>query len=76
MLEISIWERDKDGKITGKILSTQSDKGFDIWTFWQQNKPKKKKNIERAATAEEANKIIKELNKAEKKEIMGGKSAV
>jgi hypothetical protein len=60
MFELVLLERYKDGKLTGKKISKESDKAIDLWYFMYKNMPK---NIQ------EKNGLDKnDIKKAQKKE--------
>lgn len=62
MIELSILERNLKGEPTGKRLEIKSDSGYEIWRFFSKNQPPvKRKRKSRAASAEEAQKVLNEL---------------
>ena len=64
MLELVLLERNIKGEITGKQLSVVSDRGYDLWAFFEKHSVPRKKKAGKAATKAEAEKVLKNLAKS------------
>jgi hypothetical protein len=65
MFEIVTCVRDSKGNDTGRKKYYASESPYKIWEFWVKNsgKPKRKKKSKKLPNAEEASKILDEINK-------------
>ncbi len=71
LFEIDLVIKDSQGNPTNKRRSFSSDDASRIWEFWMryQGKPKKRRRKTKAATAKEAEKLLKEIFQQETGEV-------